>query len=202
MEKTVMFRTFEESDVAAIYKWLNDDDLTSMSVGLSRRLSYEEAENWVKARKNHNPYKVFWAICPIGQPEKIIGYACLTDIHYVNSSANFDGIVIGDPDYRNGVAWVETYLFILEYAFDRLNLNRLFNTCIVEHPVSNTISEVLFYKKEGEMREAVYKNGCFYDLAIWGILKREYNVHKQNGEYEFNQVIRRFSRANRNKKNG
>ena len=52
------------------------------------------------------------------------------------------------------------------------------------------------------MREAVYKNGCFYDLAIWGILKREYNVHKQNGEYEFNQVIRRFSRANRNKKNG
>lgn len=195
-----MFRTFEESDAESIYKWLNDDELTNMSVGLSRRLSQEEALNWVKARKNHNPYQVFWAICPIDEPEKIIGYAYLTEIHYINSSANFDGIVIGDHNYRNGVAWVETYLFILEYAFERLNLNRLFNTCITAHPVSNTISEVLFYQKEGEMREAVYKNGTYYDVAIWGILKREYTEHKKEGEYEFNQVIRRFSRTNKKKK--
>lgn len=200
MEKTVMFRTFEECDADSLFKWLNDDELTKMSVGLSRRLSREEVDNWIKARKNHNPYQVFWAICPIDNPEKIIGYACLTEIHYINSTANFDGIVIGDPAYRNGVAWVETYLFILEYAFERLNLHRLFNTCVTEHPVSNTISDVLYYQREGVMREAIYKNGQYYDLAIYGILSYEYFEHKNNGDYEFNNVIRRFARSNRKKK--
>lgn len=195
-----MFRTFEESDVKSIYKWLNDDELTSMSVGLSRKLSHEEAENWVKSRKNHNPYQVFWAICPINEPEKIIGYACLTDIHYINSSANFGGIVIGDTNYNDGFAWIETYLFIYEYAFDRLNLNRLYSSAIDEHKSSNLIAEATFQKKEGLLREAIYKNGKYYDLAYYGILKQEYIKHKDAGEFEIMEIIRRIAELKKIKK--
>lgn len=195
-----MFRTFEESDVNAIYKWLNDDDLTSMSVGLSRRLSHEEAENWVKSRKNHNPYQVFWAICPINEPDKIIGYACLTDIHYINSSANFSGIVIGDSNYKDGFAWIETYLFIYEYAFDRLNLNRLYGHAIIEHKLSNLMAKATYQNQEGQLREAVYKNGHFYDLACYGILKREYLEHKEAGDFEIIKIIRRIVKLQKQNK--
>lgn len=200
MEKTVMFRTFEESDAESIYKWLNDDTLTNMSVGLSRRLSQEEALNWVKSRKNHNPYQVFWAICPIGQPEKIIGYASLTDIHYVNSSANFSGIVIGDSDYNDGFAWIETYLFIYEYVFDRLNLNRLYGSAIIEHKSSNLISLALYQNQEGLFKEAVYKNGKYYDLAYYAILKKEYVGHKEAGHFKIMEVIKRISSLRQMKK--
>ena len=200
MEKTVMFRTFEESDVESIYKWLNDDNLTKMSVGLSRRISYEEAENWVKSRKNHNPYQVFWAICPINEPEKIIGYACLTDIHYINSSANFSGIVIGDTNYNDGLAWIETYLFIYEYVFDRLNLNKLYGHAIMGHRSSNIIAEATYQKQEGLLREAVYKNGRFYDLASYGILKKEYLEHKEAGDFEIMKIIRHIGKLNKQQK--
>lgn len=200
MENTVIYRTFELGDVDRLYQWMNDDELKSLSFGLNRRMSREEVENWVMARKNHNPYQVFWAICPKDMPEKIIGYACLTDIHYINSSANFSGIVIGDKEYRDGFAWLETYLFIMEYAFERLNLNRLYGENVMDHIQSHTIGSVLFWKREGIMRQAVYKGGRYYDVSMGSILRSEYMEHKNNGDYSLMKIIRRMKAA-KDKKN-
>ena len=38
MKKTVYFRSFEEDDASLIYKWMNDDELKSLSTGLNRRM--------------------------------------------------------------------------------------------------------------------------------------------------------------------
>lgn len=193
MEKTVFFRTFEESDVNEIYKWMNDDELKKLSVGLNRRMSIEECRQWVLSRMNHSPYSAWWAICSI-EDNKIIGYASLTDIHYINRSANFSGILIGDKNYQDGFAWIETYLFILEYAFERLNMNRLYGSRIIEHRATELISETMFLKEEGVLRQAIYKNGCYHDEIISSILASEYYEHKLNDEYNFNKVIKRLIR--------
>ena len=59
MEKSVYFWAFEEEDAELIYKWMNDDELKKMSVGLNRRMCRDEALEWVKARMHHNDYRVF-----------------------------------------------------------------------------------------------------------------------------------------------
>ena len=115
MEKTVYFRAFEESDAPLIYQWTNDDELKKLSVGLNRRICMDEALDWVKARMRHDPYQAWWAICA-KDTNKMIGYMSLNNIHYINRSAEFGGIVIGDNDYRDGYAWIESYLFIYGYA--------------------------------------------------------------------------------------
>lgn len=191
--KTVFFRTFEESDVDQIYEWMNDDNLKQLSVGLNRRMSKEECRQWILSRMNHSPYSVWWAICPIGE-NKIIGYACLTDIHYINRSANFSGIMIGDKAYQDAFAWIETYLFVLEYAFDRLNMNRLYGSHLREHSTTELMVKTLFFKDEGIQREAIFKNGSYHDVIISGILASEYYEHKTNNDYDFNMVIKRLVR--------
>ena len=100
----------------------------------------------------------------------MIGYACLTDIHYINSSANFSGVVIGDRDYQDGLAWIETYLFIYEYVFERLNLHRLYGTAIDEHESTVLMRSVMFSTTEGVMRQATFKNGRYYDVSISSLL--------------------------------
>ena len=191
MEKTVYFRAFEETDAPLIYQWINDDDLKKLSIGLNRRICMDETIDWIKARMRHNPYQAWWAICA-KDTDKMIGYAYLTDIHYIKSSANFGGILIGDPDYRDGFAWIETYQFVYEYVFERLHLNRLYGEAIVEHTPSQTMRRVMFGQTEGVLRQAEYRNGRYYDVSIGSLLSKEYFEHKAKGEYETESILRRL----------
>ena len=199
MEKTVFFRAFEEQDAELIYKWMNDHELKKLSTGLNRFMCRDEALDWVKARMRHQDYRVFWAICA-KDTGKMIGYASLTDIHYINSSANFSGIVIGDKSYQDGLAWIETYLFVYEYVFERLNLNRLYGHAIDEHPSTILIRSVMFSKTEGVMRQAAFKNGRYYDVSISSILREEYFEHKAKGDYEIANVLKRFTKILRERR--
>ena len=199
MKNIVSFRTFEETDIDSFYHWRNDDELTKMSVGLSRKISKDEIAKWVRSKIPHNPYEVFWAICTNDEQQQLIGYVSLSKIHYVNSSAQFGGIMIGDPKYQGGVAWIQTYQFVLEYVFERLGLNRLGGRAITEHPQTITMMEALFFEKEGVERQAVFKNGRFYDIQVHSLLKNEYFQHKQNGEYEFSSILRRIAKLSQKK---
>lgn len=192
MEKTVFFRAFEEQDIDSIYRWKNDDDLNKLTVGLNRKVCKDDVAKWVRSKMPHNPYEVYWAICPKEEPEKIIGYAQLTEIHFINSSANFSGILIGDKDYQDGFAWLETYLFIMEYAFERLGLNRLYGSSIIGHKDSNNIGKLLLWTREGILRQAIFKNGKFYDESIGSILKSEYFENKSKGLYELKAILKRL----------
>ena len=151
----------------------------------------EEALDWVKSKMRHNPYQVWWAICSV-ETNEMIGYMSLTDIHYINSSANFSGIVIGDKRYNDGFAWIESYLFIYEYAFERLNLNRLEGHHIDGHTQTSAIGDVFFRNKEGVLRQACFKNGKYYDVVVLSILRDEYFRHKENGDFSMKSIIKRF----------
>lgn len=191
MDKTVFFRSFEEEDAELIYKWMNDDDLKKMSVGVNRRICKEESIDWVRNRMRDSRDHVFWAICSV-DTGKMIGYAQITDIHYINRSANFSGIVIGDKDYQDGFAWMETYLFVLEYVFERLGLHRLYGSSIVGHKQSNIAGELFLFKLEGILRDATYKNGRYYDMRISSILKNEYLENKKKGAYDYKAILKRI----------
>lgn len=200
MEKTVYFRAFEEEDAALIYEWRNNDELQKLNTGLNRRMCRDEALEWVKARMHHSPYQVFWAICA-KDTGKMVGYACLTDIHYINSSANFSGIMIGDKNYQDGMAWIETYLFVYEYVFERLNLNRLCGSAINEHNTTLAIRQAMFNVTEGIKRQAAFKNGRYYDVSISSILREEYFEHRDAGEYDVMSVLKRLTRISKELRN-
>ena len=191
MEKSVYFRSFEEEDIDSIYEWKNDDELNAMTVGLNRKICRDDVAAWVRSKMPHNPYEAYWAICSI-ETRKIIGYAQLTQIHYINRSANFSGIVIGDKNYHSGFAWLETYLFIMDYAFERLGLNRLYGSSILGHKQSNAVGSLFFWSREGIMRQAVFKNGKYHDLVLGALLSNDYFDHKQKGDFEIMALIKRI----------
>lgn len=191
MGKTVYFRAFEEEDAEHIHKWMNDDELKKLSVGVNRRMCKDEALDWVKTRMRDSRDHVYWAICSKAD-DKMIGYASLVDIHYINRSAETGAVMIADPNYNDGTAWIETVLFLFEYAFERLNLHRVCGHSLVGHKISNMIEPLMFMQNEGIQRDAAYKNGHYYDLSCAAILRDEYFAHKEAGDYEMLSVIRRL----------
>lgn len=192
MVKTVAFRDFEERDIDFIYRCKNDEKLNYMIVGEFKPFSYEDAEKWVHGCiGEHDTFK-FWAICTNDSERRIVGWVALSKIDKVNQSANTHSIVIADPYYNDGIAWIETEFHLLKYVFEELKLNRLYGVSLMGHKMSNLIGELLFFKTEGILRQACFKNNRFYDLQYIGILKADYFSHKEAGDYEMMSVIRRL----------
>lgn len=197
MEGTVLFREFEERDIDFIYRCKNDDKLNEMIVGQYHPFTYEEAEKWVRGcMGEHETYK-FWAVCTNNDEKRIVGWTGLSKIDKDNKSAFFYSIVIGDPKYRKGFAWIEIQQFVIDYAFRQLDLNRLEYSCLSEHHSSMSIGPVMFFQQEGLFRQAVYKNNRYYDVAYFGLLKDEYQQHYENGDYEFMSILERYANYNK-----
>lgn len=197
MEGTVLFREFEERDIDFIYRCKNDDKLNEMIVGQYHPFTYEEAEKWVRGcMGEHETYK-FWAVCTNDDKKRIVGWTSLSKIDKDNKSAFFYSIVIGDPKYRKGFAWIEIQQFVIDYAFRQLDLNRLEYSCLSEHHSSMSIGPVMFFQQEGLFRQAVYKNNRYYDVAYFGLLKDEYQQHYENGDYEFMSILERYANYNK-----
>lgn len=199
MEKTVLFRDFEERDIDFIYKCKNDEKLNSMIVGRYKPFSYEDAVNWVRGcMGQHDNYK-FWAICTTDETKRIVGWVSIANIDRVNQKACFHGIVIGDKSYRDGFAWIESYLFIYDYCFEVMGLNRVYGESIVGHKDSNNIAQILYAEREGVKKQDVFKNGQFYDVSFGAMLKDNYLAHKAKGEYEMRSIIKRISYLRKSK---
>ena len=197
MEGTVLFREFEERDIDFIYRCKNDDKLNEMIVGQYHPFTYEEAEKWVRGcMGEHETYK-FWAVCTNDDEKRIVGWTSLSKIDKDNKSAFFYSIVIGDPKYKKGFAWIEIQQFVIDYAFRQLDLNRLEYSCLSEHHSSMSIGPVMFFQQEGLFRQAVYKNNRYYDVAYFGLLKDEYQQHYENGDYEFMSILERYANYNK-----
>ena len=198
MERTVCFRDFEERDIDFIYKCKNDEKLNSMIVGQWHPFTYEEATKWVHGcMGEHETYK-FWAIATNDEEKRIVGWVSISNIDKVNQSVCFHGIVIGDPMYRDGFAWIESYLFVYAYCFEILNMNRVYGESIIGHKNSNNITQIVYAQNEGIKRQAVYRNGVYYDVSFGSLLKEEYFEHKNNGDYEIRSIIKRIAFLRKN----
>lgn len=189
---TVFFRAFELEDYKSIYKWRNDPELMRMVSGAFRQASSEIEKEWVKAKAMDNTHDVYMAICLNDDSRRMIGYFSINGINYINRTAEFGGLTIGEKEYRDGLCMIETYQFVYEYVFERLNLNRLSGTYLIGHKVTEIIGEIMFVKTEGVMKKAIYKNGQYYDLAMTAILRDDYMRHKLAGDYETSAIMKRL----------
>lgn len=199
MESTVAFRDFEERDIDFIYKCKNDEKLNSMIVGNWHPFTREEAEKWVHGcMGEHETYK-FWAVCTNDDKKRIVGWVSISNIDRKNQSVCFHGIVIADSNYNDGFAWIESYLYIYQYCFEVLGMNRVYGESIVGHKQSGKIGKILQVPHEGIKRQAIYRNGKFYDLSFGALLREEYFKHKEDGDYEMKAILKRIYNLRKNK---
>jgi len=67
---------------------------------------------------------------------------------------------------------------LVSYAFASLNLHRIHADADSGNPASWNVMERLGMKREGQLREASFRNGQWLDLLIYGILSKEWQGTK------------------------
>ena len=187
---TVYLRLFEPDDYEKTYSWRNDYDLQKLTCGTIRFVSKEIEKKWVLDKSTSNNRDIYIAICA-NDSNKMIGYMSLNDIDYINRSCVGGGIVIGDPDYRDGYAYIEAELMEFDYVFNHLNMNRYSGECLRDHILSRANLLALGFSQEGIKRQAVYKNGKYNDVLIYSLLREDYYNLLKSNYYKIRNVIKK-----------
>jgi len=63
---------------------------------------------------------------------------------------------------------------ILHYGFEKLNLNRFYAYHMLRNPASGRVLEKNGFRREGILRQRVRKWGKFEDVALWAILRQDW----------------------------
>ena len=93
----------------------------------------------------------------------------------INRNAEF-AIYIGDNKNKGKGYSKEACNKALEFAFNKLGLNRIYLTVLDENKVAINLYIKCGFVNEGQLRKSVFKNGIFKNEIIMSILKDEFYV--------------------------
>jgi len=177
----IYLRAFRSEDAPFINALRRIEGMENKLGGIKRFVSPEREMKWVQdIIMNDNQSAIYLAVCENGN-DSIIGYTSISDIDYRNGTCFWSGIKLS-PDKSGKGYGHQTALLILKYVFEELRMVRCIAHGLEEHEVAIKLMEKAGFKKEGLMRNFVYKNGEHKNTWLMSILKEEYNMIKQKYE--------------------
>lgn len=111
----------------------------------------------------------------IFRDEVLVGMISLHGINYLDHKA-YIGYWLDEDNIGRGIM-TDSVRAMIEYAYTELELNRIEIRAGVGNKKSRAIPERLGFTQEGVVREAEYVDGTYIDLAIYGLLKKEYRAN-------------------------
>jgi len=106
--------------------------------------------------------------------QKIIGLTLLENIDINNRNACW-GIYISEEKYRKLNYSLESAFFIIDYAFFKLNLNKVYNNTLVANQRGRKFHKSLGFKEEAIFNNQILIDGYYSDLIWSSITNQEWS---------------------------
>lgn len=175
--KLVRLRGYEKSDLAAVMKWLHDDEVTNFISAVVFPASSIEEERFIEAvASGKDPSNKEFAIETLAD-RKYIGGIGLHNINWLSRNARL-GIVIGDKEYWGRGFGTDAVKLLLGLAFEKMGLHRVELVVFTFNQRAITCYEKCGFRREGVLRDYVFKLGAFRDAVMMSILASEYDSMK------------------------
>ena len=105
--------------------------------------------------------------------DKYIGNVNIQNIDWINRTASVP-IFIGDKsEWGKGYA-AEARMLALKFAFEERNLNRIEDLVLESNIPSIKLHERCGYRREGVLRNSIYKSGKYHNQIVMGLLREEF----------------------------
>ncbi len=170
--KTVVLREYRREDLPAIRSWINDGETTRYLGGSFRRpQTWEQTEIMLDRRLEGDMGGEGFVIAD----RESLAYLGQCDLMMIDNVARKAEIaVVLMPEARGRGAAFEGLSLLLAYAFDTLNLNRLWLRCAAENERALALYERLGFRREGVLREDLFIDGRAQDAVVMGLLRSEF----------------------------
>jgi ribosomal-protein-alanine N-acetyltransferase len=169
----VFLRALEPEDFELIYRWHHDEKMTSQLSGNVYFISKARERKWTEEKSLDDQKSLYLGIC-LSELGEMIGYLSMSDIDLRNRKAEWTGLVIGKEELWSKGYGTEAAALMLEYGFGQMNLHRIYGYCLEEHASSIRMFEKLGFKKEGVLRDSVFRTHKYRNQILLSLLQDEY----------------------------
>src|SRR5690554_3734184 len=167
----IYLRLMELKDVTYKVEWINNNKV-NRTLNFEFPISIVNTENWVRNTANKGNRKDF-IVCDI-ETNLPIGYAGLLQIDFINKKSE-TYLGIGNTDYWGRGIGLEIKYLLCEYAFDYLNLEKVYSYHHNDNYSMIRINEKLGGKTDNVLRKDLHlPNNIIKDRIIMSILKDEF----------------------------
>jgi [ribosomal protein S5]-alanine N-acetyltransferase len=166
-------RPFTLADAPEVQRLAGDREVASTTQNIPHPYEDGVAERWINTHQEQfeKDVMVILAVERLADGQ-LMGAVSLAGIDRHDNRAEL-GYWIGRPFWGSGVA-TEASLAILHYGFVEMKLNRIFARHLTRNPASGRVMQKIGMTYEGCMRQHIRKWGVYEDIAIYGILREEY----------------------------
>lgn len=173
----VYLRALEPEDYKTTINWRNDDEIWSMVGGPKYFVSSDYECRWLlEAINNKNQIRLGISLT---ESDELIGMISLINLDRINRSAECSYMIGVKKYWEKGYA-TEAMRLILDFAFNERNLKRISVKILDINLASIRMCEKCGYKKEGELRNSVYKTGKYHNQIIMSVLREEFDEVMNN----------------------
>ena len=160
----VVLRAVEESDNAMLLSLINDPDTEMMLGGSSWPVSEAEQLKWFEHQERSRD--VLRCIVALQEDGKAIGTIILSDIDQKNATGHIHIKMSKDGGRGKGYG-TDAVNTMVQYAFEELRLNCIYANILSYNEASIKLFERCGFKKDGVLRQRVYKKGKFVDMLAY-----------------------------------
>ncbi len=164
------------TDAEAFSRWSRDSEYMRLSdADVVRTWNVKQVTQFLEAElESETPMQYAFSIRTLND-DRFVGEIDLSGINWASGEA-IVGIGIGDRnDWGKGYG-TDAMRVILRFAFDELNLHRVFLNTFEYNPRAIRSYEKCGFKHEGRQRGVLNRDGRRWDLLYMGILREEWET--------------------------
>lgn len=166
----IYLRPLEVEDAPVLQPWMNDHDVIRNLV-LHKPTNLQAEEDFVRRAAKRDEQIVFGIAVRTGN--RLIGTTGFHAIRWKDRSVGF-GIEIGVKRLWGRGYGTEATRLMVEYAFQTLNMNRVWLKVYEDNDRARRAYERVGFRKEGLLREDIWREGRYWDSILMSLLRREW----------------------------
>jgi RimJ/RimL family protein N-acetyltransferase len=175
---TTYLRPVEPGDAPTLVPWLNDPEVTRYLL-IYRPMSVAQEEDYLRKAQQSDTDLLLGIVAREG--DRLIGMCGLHQMDLRNRHTSF-GICVGDRAYWGKGHGTEATRLIVGFAFETLNLNRVWLHVFEYNERAVRTYEKVGFRHEGRFRQHHYREGRYWDCLIMSVLRDEWLRPAPTGE--------------------
>jgi RimJ/RimL family protein N-acetyltransferase len=168
----VRLREYRREDTQHAQSYINDPEVKRfLTPGIPFPVTLDEEEKWVSSQSAFkNEYN--FAIENL-EDQRYIGGCGINSLDWKNSVATV-GIFIGDKSLWGRGYGTDAMKVLVKFIFEQMNINKIKLNVYSFNERAIKSYEKCGFKKEGQLREEIFRDGKYFDEYVMGILRKEY----------------------------
>ncbi len=168
----LILRPLSEKDADGAYpQWFNDAETCAGNSHHVYPYTREQALEYIASVRGSKSSLVL--AITLKEDGRHVGNVSLQQIHPIHRSAEL-AILIGDAECRGKGIGLEACEVLIRHGFQALNLRRIAYGTHAGNTSMRSIAGKLGFEQEGVLKQAVFKNGQYVDVVLYGLLAEQF----------------------------